>query len=123
LRILVDTFCRFAVRSGGHTRERNDANSVGGVTIDLRQILDVQVSADRSRIRLGTGHVLLSSYSAVEHEGLMFIGGRVDSVGVAGFTLGGGLSNFSPRYGLAMDNVFEYEVSNPARETNVLFHA
>ncbi|KAH6612421.1 FAD binding domain protein [Boeremia exigua] len=110
LKTLVQTSCKFAIRSGGHTRERNDANSDGGVTIDLRQIRDVEPSADRSRIRLGTGHVLVSSYRAAESEGLMFLGGRVDSVGVAGFTLGGGLSNFSPRYGLAMDNVFEYEM-------------
>lgn len=107
---LVQTSCRFAIRSGGHTRERDDSNSDGGVTIDLRQIRTADVSTDRSRVRLGTGHTLVSAYSALEPYNLTFLGGRVDTVGVAGFTLGGGLSNLSPKFGLAMDNVFEYEV-------------
>ena len=106
----MDEGCRFAVKGGGHAREKDDSNSVGGVTIDLQQMQSVEISSDRNKVSLGAGHTLVSAYTALEKEGLTFIGGRAASVGIAGFTLGGGFSNVSPRYGLAMDNVFEYEV-------------
>lgn len=37
-------------------------------------------------------------------------GGRTADVGLAGFTIGGGLTALGPKYGLALDNVSEYEV-------------
>lgn len=110
IRTLVDQNCRFAVKGGGHSREKDDSNSAGGVTIDLQLMRSVKLSDDQTQVRLGAGHTLYSAYTALEKDGLTFIGGRVDSVGIGGFTLGGGYSNLSPRYGLAMDNVFEYEV-------------
>ncbi|KZZ92812.1 FAD binding domain protein [Moelleriella libera RCEF 2490] len=110
VRVLVKERCRFAIKSGGHARELDDSNSVGGVTLDLQRMRSVQVSPDRSRVRLGSGHNLLSAYRALDPLGLSFVGGRVDSVGLGGFTLGGGYSRLTPMYGLAMDNVFEYEI-------------
>jgi FAD binding domain len=37
------------------------------------------------------------------------VGGRETTVGVGGLTLGGGISYYSGRYGLACDNVLSYE--------------
>lgn len=121
LQTVVQNNCFFAVKSGGHAREHDDSNSVGGVTIDLQLMRSVHISSSGSesendkdhvnqQVTLGAGHVLLSAYTALEEHGLTFLGGRADSVGLGGYTLGGGYSNLSPKYGLAMDNVFEYEV-------------
>lgn len=41
---------------------------------------------------------------------LSVVGGRADTVGVAGLTTGGGISYFSGRYGLVCDNVVNYEI-------------
>ncbi|KAI9690793.1 MAG: hypothetical protein M1822_008412 [Bathelium mastoideum] len=60
--------------------------------------------------RVGAGRDWGDVYSVLDHQNLTVIGGREKSVGVAGLTLGGGISYFSGLYGLACDNVINYEV-------------
>ncbi|ETS86523.1 hypothetical protein PFICI_00351 [Pestalotiopsis fici W106-1] len=110
LLILRDTGCQFAVKGGGHSRSPNDSKSVGGVTIDLGRIVDVAVATDENSARLGGGLNLRQAFKALEAYNISFAGGRVASVGLGGFTLGGGSSPFSPRHGWALDNVLEYEI-------------
>ena len=110
LHILLDASCRFAVKGGGHARDPDDSVSVGGVTIDMQKMRSIEVSADRLSVKLGSGHVLHSMYVGLESYNLTTLGGRVADVGLGGFALGGGFSALSPMYGLAMDNIFEYEV-------------
>lgn len=110
LQIILEEGCRFAVKGGGHAHFPDDSISVGGVTIDLQKMRSIEVSADRSLAKLGSGHILYSLYSGLEKHNLTTLGGRVADVGLGGYALGGGLSSLSPAYGLAMDNVFEYEV-------------
>lgn len=112
LEILVGNWCRFAVKGGGHSRHPDDSNSVGGVTIDLDRMDRVEVAADRASARVGGGATLVQVYSALERYDLSFVGGLVATVGVGGFTLGGGRSALSNRYGWALDNVYEYEVAS-----------
>lgn len=110
LGVLVDTSCDFAVKSGGHAQNPDDSVSVGGVTIDLQRMRATEVFPDRTRVKLGAGHVLHSVYTDLEKYNLTTLGGRAASVGLGGYTLGGGLSHLSPMYGMAKDNVFEYEL-------------
>lgn len=49
-------------------------------------------------------------YHALEPQGLVIVGGRNSAVGVGRFTLGGGISFFSPQHGLASSDVVCYEV-------------
>ncbi|EXU95667.1 FAD/FMN-binding dehydrogenase [Metarhizium robertsii] len=113
LQIILEEGCRFAVKGGGHAQFLDDSISVGGVTIDLQKMRSIEVSADRSLAKLGSGHILYSLYSGLEKHNLTTLGGRVADVGLGGYALGGGLSSLSPAYGLAMDNVFEYELVLP----------
>ncbi|KAJ5270030.1 hypothetical protein N7505_005788 [Penicillium chrysogenum] len=113
LHILLDASCRFAVKGGGHARGPDDSVSVGGVTIDMQKMRSIDVSADRLSVKLGSGHVLHSMYVGLENYNLTTLGGRVADVGLGGFALGGGFSALSPMYGLAMDNIFEYELVLP----------
>ncbi|KAF9641043.1 FAD linked oxidase [Lasiodiplodia theobromae] len=110
LGILVDTWCHFAVKGGGHSRSPNDSNSVGGVTIDLGRISSVSIAADGTRASVGGGAKTLQVYSALNARNLSFVGGRVNTVGIGGFALGGGTSPFSNKYGWSLDNIYEYEV-------------
>lgn len=113
LGVLVSTWCNFAVKSGGHTSSRDASNSVGGVTIDLKRISQVELSADKTQTRVGTGAIWGDVYRILEPYELSVIGGRVDDVGVGGLLLGGGVSFLSARYGWALDNILEYEVVLP----------
>ncbi|CAN8103174.1 unnamed protein product [Discula destructiva] len=112
--ILVDHWCRFAVKSGGHMTITDASNSIGGVTIDLHNMKHVEVlDDDATRANLGPGLILVEAYSAVEKYNRTMIGGRVNDVGLSGYTIGGGLSNLNAQYGMALDNVFEYELVLP----------
>lgn len=110
LRVLVNNWCTFAVKSGGHTWIKAASNSIGGVTVDLKRINAVELSDDRKTTRVGTGAVWGDVYRTLEPHDLSVIGGRVDDVGVGGLVLGGGVSFLSGRHGWAADNVLEYEV-------------
>jgi FAD/FMN-containing dehydrogenase len=78
------------------------------VTIDLHRIAQVDI-LNGNRARVGGGANTHQVYEALDAHNLSFVGGRVGTVGVGGFTLGGGTSPFSNKYGWALDNVYEYE--------------
>ncbi|KAL6405264.1 6-hydroxy-D-nicotine oxidase [Ilyonectria robusta] len=109
LQVLVNNWCRFAVKCGGHSRFPDDAVSVGGVTIDLGLINSTVVSDDRTTARIGGGSLTRQVFAALDPYGLAYVGGRVGQVGMGGFTLGGGTSVLAARYGWALDHVLEYE--------------
>ena len=110
LDILVHHWCYFSVKGGGHSRNPGDSNSVGGVTVDLNRMIQVDILDPGDRARVGGGATSYHVYEALDAHNLSFVGGRVGTVGVGGFTLGGGTSPFSGKYGWALDNVYEYEV-------------
>ncbi|KAH7136326.1 FAD binding domain protein, partial [Dactylonectria macrodidyma] len=113
LQVLVDNWCRFAVKCGGHSRFPDDAVSVGGVTVDLGLINHTVVSDDRTTARIGGGSLTRHVFAALDPHGLAYVGGRVGQVGMGGFTLGGGTSVLAAKYGWALDHVLEYEVVLP----------
>ncbi len=81
---------------------------------------------------IGAGNVWDDVYEILNAQGVNVVGGRVTGIGVAGFTLGGGMyddytamiyllngclsegySWLSNQYGLALDNVVAYELVVP----------
>lgn len=70
-------------------------------------------------ISLGSGVRWLEAYQALENEGRYVQGGGCTSVGVTGFTLGGGFGSFSRRFGSAAGNLLEAEVVIASGETLV----
>lgn len=100
----------FAVRSGGHSPVAGASSVKGGALIDLSLFNHVTPSADKKSVVIGAGCKWMHVYKALENEGLAVAGGRNSAVGVGGLTLGGGLSFFSPRYGMVCSNVIAYEV-------------
>lgn len=83
---------------------------MGGVTVDLDRMRNVEVLENGTRARVGGGANTVQVYAALESRNLSFVGGRVGTVGMGGFTLGGGTSPLSNKYGWSLDNVYEYEV-------------
>ncbi|KAF2105619.1 hypothetical protein BDV96DRAFT_534884 [Lophiotrema nucula] len=113
LRILTGAWCNFAVKCGGHSRDPDFSSSVGGVTIDLKNMNGVEAANNGTRARIGGGAVTADVYAALDARNLTFAGGRVGSVGVGGFATGGGTSPLASRHGWAIDSIYEYELVLP----------
>ncbi|PPJ53176.1 hypothetical protein CBER1_11882 [Cercospora berteroae] len=101
---------RFAVRSGGHSPEAGFASIRDGVTIDMGLFAGISVADDRSSATIGVGNHWKEVYSKLDDMGLAMVGGRNANVGVGGLVLGGGISFFSPRFGMVCDDVDSYEI-------------
>ncbi|KAF2704334.1 FAD-binding domain-containing protein [Pleomassaria siparia CBS 279.74] len=101
---------KLAVRGGGHTMWAGAANLQGGATVDLRNIKGVVLSNDNTTVSVGAGETWGSVYEKLIPLGLMVAGGRMLDVGVAGLTLGGGLSYFTGKVGFVADTVTNFEI-------------
>ncbi|RAH67585.1 FAD-binding oxidoreductase [Aspergillus aculeatinus CBS 121060] len=84
--------CPIAIKSGGHASFAGASNTAKGI------------------VQVGAGNRWSNVYKELEKVNLTVAGGRTGSLGVGGFTLGGGISYFSGLYGLACDNVGNYRV-------------
>ena len=65
--------------------------------------------------RVGAGLKWGDVYGVLEGKNLSVVGGRLSGVGVAGLTLGGGISYYSGLHGFACDNVKNFEVRTGSR--------
>jgi len=83
------TSSQFAIRSGGHTIWTGAANIEGGVTIDMRSMNSLVLSADRKVATLGVGGIWSDIYRQLDPYNLTVMGGRVAGIGVGGLALGG----------------------------------
>ena len=104
-----DNDLAIAVRGGGH---HVGGWSVidGGVTIDMSLLRDVRVDQARHTVRVEGGALWGDVDHVTQRYGLGVPGGTVSSVGVGGFTLGGGIGRLSNAHGLAADNLVSVEV-------------
>ncbi|KAH9897446.1 6-hydroxy-D-nicotine oxidase [Xylariomycetidae sp. FL2044] len=104
------TSSNWAVRSGGHTAWGPAADIHNGVTIDLGLMNKTTYDLDSKIASFGAGSLWQDVYGSLEAYGVTVPGGRTATVGVGGFTLGGGNNFFSGKVGFACDNVVNYEV-------------
>ncbi|KAE8375365.1 putative FAD-binding oxidoreductase [Aspergillus bertholletiae] len=100
----------FAVRSGGHMPSPFGANINGGVLVDLSSFSGFSYNPETTLATIGVGQRWKTVYEQLEVYSRTAVGGRVVDVGVGGLLLGGGLSYLSDLYGLACDNVVDFEV-------------
>ncbi|KAK0615335.1 hypothetical protein B0T17DRAFT_593042 [Bombardia bombarda] len=108
--VLVGSNTPFAIRSGGHSPDPHAANIDGGVLIDLSLFNTVTYDAINNVAVIGAGLRWGEVYSQLALHNVTVVGGRVLDVGVGGLLLGSGLSYLSDLYGLACDNVVNFEV-------------
>ncbi|KAK9765204.1 hypothetical protein K7432_006660 [Basidiobolus ranarum] len=97
-----------AIVSGGHNND--GASSTQGLLIDLSQFNQICVSDDKKSVIVGAGLRWGVVYDHITPYNISLVGGRVSSVGVGGFTLGGGYGWKSGEFGLAADNIIEAEM-------------
>jgi FAD/FMN-containing dehydrogenase len=88
----------------------------GAVLINTRQMKAIQVDSQTQTARIETGakwgEVLLETQAV----GLAPLLGSSPDVGVAGYTLGGGMGWLARKYGLAADNVLSFEMVTASGE-------
>ncbi|KAF1828205.1 FAD-binding domain-containing protein [Decorospora gaudefroyi] len=104
------TKCPFAVKSGGHAAFPGASSIEGGITIDMVNMNERKLSADKKSVAIGPGNRWIDVYDYLTPYNLAVVGGRASTVGVGGLTLGGGISHHTNKYGLACDNVASYEL-------------
>ena len=98
-----------AVRAGGHSR-LGFGMCDAGVVIDLSAMKRVEVDADRRVARCGAGALVRDLDTATQLFGLATTSGGCPTVGIAGFTLGGGEGRLMEKYGTACDNLLSAQV-------------
>lgn len=98
-----------SVRGGGH-HVGGFAVVDRGVMIDLSRMRGVVADANRRVARVQGGALWSDVDRATQAHGLATPGGTVASVGVGGFTLGGGVGRLSRAHGLAADNLLSAQI-------------
>ena len=97
----------FAVQSTGHGVVNVPD---GGLLLKTNSMSSVAVDAGRRVARVGGGALWSDVIAAAAPYGLAPLSGSSPTVGVTGYTLGGGTGWLSRRYGFAADNVVRAEV-------------
>ncbi len=82
----------------------------GTVVIKTERMRGVEIDADAKTARVEAGVLALELGEAAAEHGLCSLPGSSPDVGVVGYTLGGGLSWLSRRYGFACNRVAAVEV-------------
>jgi FAD/FMN-containing dehydrogenase len=107
LTIARDHDLPFAVQATGHgTRVPAD----GGILVKTAAMATVLVDPDRRTARVGVGAVWGDVIAAAAPFGLAPLAGSSPSVGVAGYTLGGGVGWLARKHGFAADSLIRAEV-------------
>jgi FAD/FMN-containing dehydrogenase len=98
-----------SVRGGGHN-VGGTALCERGLMLDLSGMTEVSVEPQARRAVVGPGVRWKQFDAATQAHGLAAPGGQHSEVGVAGFTLGGGVGWLSRKYGLAIDSLKGVEI-------------
>ena len=106
---------RVAVRATGHGTLAEPSPDT--LLIDTSRMRSVLVDPDRRIARVGAGAPWGDVIEAAEPFGLAPVSGTNATVGVTGFTFGGGHGFLSRRHGLAADNLVRADVVTADGET------
>lgn len=81
-----------------------------GLLISMKKLNTVEYNAEKGSVEVGPGNLWKDVVTKLDPYNVTIVGGRVPGVGVGGLLLGGGLSYLSNKYGMAADNVLNYEL-------------
>ncbi|WP_337983643.1 FAD-dependent oxidoreductase [Lysinibacillus sp. C5.1] len=99
------------IRSGGHHYEGYSTGDYV-LVIDISRMNAMTMDKKRHRLKIEAGAKNAEVYEFIGTNGYTFPGGTCPTVGVAGFTLGGGWGFSSRLYGLGCDSLVEFELIN-----------
>ena len=99
------------IRSGGHHYEGYSTGDCV-VVIDISRLNRLKLDKKRNILKMEAGAKNTEVYDFIGSNGYVFPGGTCPTVGVSGFTLGGGWGLSSRLYGLGCDSLIELELVN-----------
>jgi FAD/FMN-containing dehydrogenase len=108
IRAARDCDLSLSVRGGGH--DWTGRALCDGIVIDLSGMNGVVIDSDKRTAQISGGARASDVVAVTDPLGLAAVAGAVGSVGMAGFTLGGGYGALIGRAGLALDNLLAAEV-------------
>lgn len=114
VKTFVKTSTHFAMRGGGHMPIPDAANINGtGVLISSTNLNTLSISDDKETMSVGPGPRWGDVFNYLEFTNRTVVGGRLAPVGIPGLLLGGGISWYSVKHGLASSGgkIKAYEVS------------
>jgi FAD/FMN-containing dehydrogenase len=97
-----------SVRGGGH--DWAGRALCEGIVIDLSEMRGVLIDPEDLTAHIAGGARASDVVTIADPLGLALVTGSVGSVGMAGFTLGGGYGSLIGRFGLALDNLISADV-------------
>ncbi|KAH6907375.1 hypothetical protein BKA70DRAFT_1490921 [Coprinopsis sp. MPI-PUGE-AT-0042] len=110
--IIKSTRTPWAVKGKGHSNV-NNMSATMGLQIAMSEFSQIELSADKKSVKIGTGLDWSQVYSALPPHNLVVVGGRLSSVGVAGLLLSSGYSWITNEYGFGVDNIISADVVLP----------
>ena len=110
------------VRGGGHSANGYCLNN-GGLVLDMSNLVEKHLDADKCTLRMQTGLSWLAVYEflGASSTGLIPVGGACSTVGVGGFMLGGGISFVSRSLGMAIDSLLGLTIVTADGEIKTLY--
>jgi hypothetical protein len=101
---------RVAAQGTGHQAHPLEHRLASSILAKTSRMRGVKIDAESQRARLQAGALWMDVTEPAGEHGLAAMAGSSPDVGVVGYTLGGGLSWLSRRYGLAANSVTAIEV-------------
>ncbi|KAJ7785052.1 hypothetical protein DFH07DRAFT_1054503 [Mycena maculata] len=105
----------FAIKGGGHIAPPG-FSSTTGLLVDMTLFQQVNYNAETQTVDIGPGRLWQDVYKILPLDRTVAGASSCPGVGVAGFNLGGGYSNKTNQFGLAIDNIQSIDVVVPSGE-------
>ena len=113
----VQATVRFAMANGLRVAPQGTGHGVAtlgdlsdAVLVRMHALRDVQIDVEAQQARVGAGVIWEEVVNPAAEHGLVALHGSSPDVGVAGYTLGGGMGWLARKYGLAANSVTAIEV-------------
>ncbi|KAF8137725.1 hypothetical protein K438DRAFT_2120466, partial [Mycena galopus ATCC 62051] len=103
------------IKGGGHIAPPG-FSSTTGLLVDMKLFQQVNYNAETQTVDIGPGRLWQDVYKILPVDRTVAGASSCPGVGVAGFNLGGGYSNKTNQFGLAIDNIQSIDVVVPSGE-------
>lgn len=97
------------IRSGGHNYEGYSTNNMA-LIIDVSKLNEIKINYEKNSVTIQGGVNNSQLYNFISSKGYPFPGGACPTVGVSGYTLGGGWGYSSRYLGLGCDSLVEIKL-------------